>query len=114
MAGVAKGSFPWRKWEVVGDLLPENHQSTVGELATAADDAVDVNPALEAYFINLGLFKMTKTALAELRRTVSTQDRPAGWGHNECRQRLDCSTGQPNPFCAVIAALRTSKPLTYI
>ena len=67
MAGVAKGSFPWRQLEVVGDLLPENHQATVDELATVVDDAVDVNPALEAYFINLELFEMIKTALAELR-----------------------------------------------
>ena len=83
MAGVAKGSFPWRQWEVVGDLLPENHQATVDELATVADDAVDANPALEAYFINLELFEMIKTALAELRRTASAQDRPACWRHNE-------------------------------
>ena len=53
--------------KVVGDILPENHRVVVDNLAAVADDAVDVNPALEAYFINLELFKMIKTALAELR-----------------------------------------------
>ena len=48
-------------------LLRENHQATVYKLAAVANDAVDVNPALEAYFINLELFEMIKTALAELR-----------------------------------------------
>ena len=67
IAGVAKGSFPWRQWEVVSDLLPDNRQATVDELATVADDAVDANPTPEAFFINLELFEMIKTALAELR-----------------------------------------------
>ena len=67
MAGVATGSFPWRRWKVVGDILPENHQAAVDELAAVVDDAADVNPALEACFINLELFEMIKTALAELR-----------------------------------------------
>ena len=55
MAGVATGSIPWRQWKEVGGLFPENHQAAVDELAAVANDTVDVNPALEAYFINLEL-----------------------------------------------------------
>ena len=62
MPGVPVSSFPWRQWKVVGDLLPEKHQATIDELAAVADDAVDANPALEAYFINLELFKMITVA----------------------------------------------------
>ena len=79
---MATGSFPWRQWKVVGDLLPENQQATVDELAVVAGGAVDVNPTPEAYFINLELFEMIMKALAELRRTTSAQDLPACWRHN--------------------------------
>ena len=67
MAGAATGSFSWRQWKEAGDLFPENYQAAIDELAAVAEDAVDVNPSLEAYFINLELFEMIKTALAELR-----------------------------------------------
>ena len=59
-------SFPWRQWKIVDDLLPEKHQATIDELAAVAADAGDEHPALEAYFINLELFKMIKAAPAEL------------------------------------------------
>ena len=66
MPGVPVSSHPWRQWKVVGDLLPEKHQAMIDQLASVAIDADDENPTLEAYFINLELFKMIKAAPAEL------------------------------------------------
>ena len=46
MAGVRAGSFPWRQWKVVDDLLPEKHRATTDELVAVATGAGDKNPAL--------------------------------------------------------------------
>ena len=62
MAGVATGSFPWRQWNEVGNLLSGKHQTAIDELAAVAADADDENPTPGAYFINLELFEMINAA----------------------------------------------------
>ena len=71
LPGVPGSSFPWRQWKVVGNLLPEKHQATIDELAAVADDAVDVNPALEAYFTNLAAAIELQVRKIDLRADVA-------------------------------------------
>jgi hypothetical protein len=72
LRGVAAGSFPWRQWKVVSDLLPEKHQDLI-DAATADDE--DESPTLEAYFVTSDLFGMIKAVPAELQvRKIELSD----------------------------------------
>ena len=72
--GAPAGSFPWRQWKVVGDLLPEKHQALIDKLVAEADED-DENPTLEAYFINSLLFDMIKAVPEDLQlRKIELED----------------------------------------